>query len=791
MATKSKKKPKKANKKGTSLVGARIKRKEDPRLIQGLAHYVDDIRLPDTLHLAFLRSPYGHAKILSINTDAARRSPGVVDVLTGEDMKGKIGGVPSAGELPGLKVPAHPCLAIGRVRYVGEPVALVVAEDRYQASDAVDRIEADYDPLPAVVDPEKAIAKGAKPIHEKFKDNVAFRTESKEGNWKKLEKSRKSLVVIKQRIVNQRLAPVAIEPRGVLADYKPGEDQLSIWTSTQIPHLAKTQISVMLGMDETRVRLVAPEVGGGFGSKLNVYAEEGLVGFMARKLCRPVKWIESRRENMQATIHGRDLICDVEVFAQKDGKLVGLKCDVVADLGAYFQLLTPLIPTLTGLMILGCYNIRTLEFNLTGVFTNKMATDAYRGAGRPEATYIIERVVDMVAHKLGKDPADVRRKNFPKPKDFPLTLVTGVTYDSANYQASFKKVLDHVGYPKLRKKQEQLRKKGRYIGIGLSTYVEICAMGPSSRMAAGGWESGTVRVEPTGKITVMTGVSPTGQGQETVFAQIVAQEMGVGMDDVTVVHGDTGAVQYGIGTFGSRGTALGGTAILLAMEKVKAKMAKIAAHKLKVSAKDLIFENYKIRSKRSAKKSIGLLDVIGEAYYAKQLPPGVDPGLEASHVFEPSNFTFPFGAHVAEVEVDPETGQVELTGYTAVDDCGRVINPMLVEGQVHGGIAQSVGQVLWEEHVYDENGQLITGELMDYAIPRATGFPMFKLDRTVTPTPVNPLGVKGVGEAGTIGSTPAVVNAVVDALKPLGVTHVDMPLKPEKIWRLIQERRAL
>ncbi len=787
MATKSKKKTKK---KGTQWVGARIKRKEDPRLIQGLAHYVDDIRLPDTLHLAFLRSPYGHAKILSIDTDAARRSPGVVDVLTGEDLQRKIGGVPSASELPDLKVPAHPCLAIGRVRYVGEPVALVVAPDRYKARDAADRIEVDYDPLPAVVDPEKAIAKGAKPIHEKFKNNVAFRTETKEGNWKKLEKNRKSLLVIQQRIVNQRLAPVAIEPRGVLADYKPGEDQLSLWTSTQIPHLAKTQISLMLGMDETRVRLVAPEVGGGFGSKLNVYAEEGLVGYMARKLCSPVKWIESRRENMQATIHGRDLISDIEVFAQKDGKIVGLKCNAVADLGAYFQLLTPLIPTLTGLMILGCYNIRTLEFNLTGVFTNKMATDAYRGAGRPEATYIIERVVDMVAQKLGKDPAAVRRKNFPQPKDFPLTLVTGVTYDSANYQASLKKVLDHVGYAKLRKKQEQLRKKGCYIGIGLSTYVEICAMGPSSRMAAGGWESGAVRVEPTGKITVMTGVSPHGQGQETSFAQIVAQELGVSMEDVTVVHGDTGAVQYGIGTFGSRGTAVGGTAVYYAVEKLKAKMAKIAGHKLKVLAKDLIFENYKIRSKRSAKKSIGFTDVVSEAYFAKQLPPGVDPGLEASHVFEPSNFTFPFGAHVAEVEVDPETGQVKLTGYTAVDDCGRVINPMLVEGQVYGGIAQGVGQVLWEEHVYDENGQLITGELMDYAIPRATGFPMFKLDRTETPTEVNPLGVKGVGEAGTIGSTPAVVNAVVDALQPFGVTHVDMPLKPEKIWRLIQERRT-
>ena len=771
-------------------IGKRIKRKEDPRMIQGLSRYVDDIQLPGTLHMAFLRSPYAHAKIRSINTRPVGHMPGVVDIVIGRDIKGKVGNVPFAGEIPGLKVPEHPCLAVGRVRYVGEPVALVVAEDRYKARDAVDKFEVEYDPLPVLIDPEKAAQKGSKLVHEKFNDNVAFVTETNAGNWKKLEKQRKSLIVIKQRMINQRLAPVAIEPRGVIAQFVPGKDLLTIWTSTQIPHLAKTQLALMLGLDETHVRLITPEVGGGFGSKLNVYAEDALACYEARKLGKPVKWIETRRENMQATIHGRDQVCDIEIFAQKDGKIVGMKCHILADLGAYFQLLTPLIPTLTSLMILGCYNVSALECEIKGVFTNKMATDAYRGAGRPEATYIIERAVDLVAHHLNRDPVKVRRMNFPKPKDFPLTLATGVTYDSANYQDSLKKALNKAGYTQLRKKQEQLRKIGKYRGIGLSTYVEICAMGPSSRMPAGGWENGSVRVEPTGKVMVMTGISPHGQGQETTFAQIVAEGLGVSFDDVTVVHGDTGSVLYGIGTFGSRGTAVGGTAVFYAMEKVKYKMAKIAAHKLKVAARDLIFEDNKIRSKKSAKKSISFGEVVGEAYAAKQLPPGVDPGLEASHVCEPSNFTFPFGAHVAEVEVDGETGEVNVIGYTAVDDCGRIINPMLVAGQIHGGIAQGIGQALWEEHVYDENGQLITGGLMDYAIPKASGFPMFKLDHTVTPTPVNPLGVKGVGEAGTIGSTPAIVNAVVDALKPFGVAHVDMPLKPEKIWRLMQERRS-
>jgi carbon-monoxide dehydrogenase large subunit len=545
----------------------------------------------------------------------------------------------------------------------------------------------------------------------------------------------------------------------------------------------------MTGIDEAHCRVITPEVGGAFGSKLNVYGEEGVACFASRKLGKPVKWIESRRENMLATIHGRDQINDLELYVRPDGKIMGLRCTVIADLGAYHQLLTPAIPTLTALMILGCYNIPNVYVETKGVFTNKMATDAYRGAGRPEATYIIERGLDLVAYELNIDPAELRERNFPSPKDFPLTLSTGVVYDTANYQKTLKKVLQLAGYSKLRKEQERLRKKGKYLGIGLSTYVEICAMGPSSRMPAGGWEYGMVRVEPTGKVRVMSGTSPHGQGEETTFAQIVAEELGISYDDVTVYHGDTSVVQQGIGTFGSRTTAVGGTAIYRATERVKKKMARIAAHKLGVKPGNLVFSSGKIQT-ADGQKSVAFADVVAEAYFARQLPPGIEPGLSEQFVFEPPDYTFPFGAHIAVTEVDGETGEVHLRNYFAVDDCGRILNPMLVDGQVHGGLAQGIGQALWEELVYDENGQVITGELMDYALPKAHNFPWFDNANTETRTPVNPLGVKGVGEAGTIGSTPAVVNSVVDALRPFGVRHVDMPLKPEKIWRVIRQRAA-
>lgn len=772
----------------TKFLGERIKRKEDPRLIRGGAHYVDDIKLDNMVIMAFVRSVYAHAKIKSIDVAAARALPGVIDVLTGEDLRGKLGFVPCAAGLEGLKVPDHPCLALDEVRYVGEPVAAVLAQDRYIARDACDKIEVDYEPLPAVTNPENALKKDSPLVHSKFSDNVAFVAKLDGGDLNKI-KNDPNIKVIRQRLINQRLAPVAMETRGVIASYSHGEDALTVWSSTQIPHILKTQLAVMTGTDEARCRVITPEVGGAFGSKLNVYGEEGAACFAAKKLGRPVKWIEGRRENLAGTIHGRDQVNDLEIYFQPDGKVVGLRCLILADLGAYHQLLTPAIPTLTALMILGCYNIPNLFVETKGVFTNKMATDAYRGAGRPEATYIIERAMDMVAQELKMDPAEVREKNFPSPKDFPLALPTGVTYDTANYQKTLKKVLKVAGYSKLRKEQERLRKKGKYIGIGLSTYVEICAMGPSSRMPAGGWESGAVEVEVTGKVTVLSGTSPHGQGEETSFAQIVAEELGIPFDDVTVYHGDTFQVPFGIGTFGSRTTAVGGTAIYNATQQIKKKMARIAAHKLGVKPGELVFAGGKIQTE-DGQKSIEFGKVVAEAIFARQLPPGVQPGLSEQFVFEPPNYTFPFGAHLAVVEVDAETGEVKLRNYFAVDDCGRILNPMLVDGQVQGGLAQGIGQALWEDHVYDESGQLVSGSLMDYALPKAHNFPWFETSNTETRTPVNPLGVKGVGEAGTIGSTPAIVNAVVDALAPFGVRHLDMPLKPEKVWRVLKKGMA-
>src|SRR5437763_1310030 len=544
------------------------------------------------------------------------------------------------------------------------------------------------------------------------------------------------------------------------------------------------------------------------------------------QLGKPVKWIESRRENVQATIHGRAQVGTVEVGVKNDGTITGLRYNVVADLGAYHQLLTPAIPTLTGLMLSGCYKIPAIQINVTGVFTNKMATDAYRGAGRPEATYVVERALDLVADELGIDPVEVRRRNFPRPEEFPFKTATGLFYDSGNYEGALAKALENAGYEKLREEQKRARDEGRIVGIGVSTYVEICALGPSQAMPAGGWESATVRIEPTGKVTEFVRGELHGQGQETSFAQLAADELGVDIADIAVVHGDTSIVQYGIGTFGSRATAVGGTAVYIAIEKLKEKASKIAAHMLGTDAANVAFAEGVFSLKEAKKKAatagdgkadeadegevpepvlpagqdpagalpepeteggkkVSIQDVALAAHLAKELPPDTEPGLSATYFFEPKNFTFPFGTHICVVEIDKETGETKIVRYIAVDDCGKVINPLLVDGQVHGGIVQSIGQALYEEVVYDEQGQLVTGELMDYALPKASQVPWFDTDRTQTPAPVNPLGVKGVGEAGTIGATPAIVNAIVDALSPYGVKHVDMPVRPETVWKLI------
>ncbi len=777
----------KANKTNGQWVGQRFKRKEDPRLIQGTSHYTDDLRLPGLLHCAIVRSPYGHAKIESINVQAARALPGVVAVVTSADFAEK-GPVPCAIQMPDLKIPKHPFLATGRVRYVGEPVAAVVAQDAYTARDAAEMVEVNYEPLPAVVDPEKALQSDSTLVHEDFGSNRAFTHELKNGDIAGAFK--RADHVVNARLVNQRLAPIAMETRGVVAEYLPGENRLTVWSSTQIPHLLKTQISLMVGLPETAVRVITPEVGGGFGSKLNVYREEGLIPALAMKLGKPVKWVETRRENIAATIHGRDTINYLELALKKDGTILGLKLREIADIGAYHQLLTPLIPQLTALMITGCYKISAVDIHITGVFTNKMATDAYRGAGRPEATYAIERMVDLAARELNMDTAEIRRKNFPQPKEFPFTTATGLTYDSASYQKSLAKALDLAGYDSLRKRQQAGRKYGKYYGIGVATYVEICAIGPSAATPAGGWESGTVRIEPTAKVTVLTGSSPHGQGEETTFAQIVADQFGISPADITVLHGDTMVVPYGIGTFGSRATAVGGTAIYYAVQKLKAKIATLAGHLLGAKPADIVIANGRVGVKGNPKKSMPFGELVLAAYTARNIPPGFEPGMEATHFFEPSNFTFPFGAHVVAVEIDPETGETKFEKYVAVDDCGNVINPLIVDGQIHGGIAQGMAQAMYEEVIYNEDGQLVTGTLMDYAVPKPPHVPSFILDRTVTPSPVNPMGVKGVGEAGTIASTPAVVNAVCDALSHLGVHHIDMPLKPEKVWHAIENARA-
>ncbi len=769
------------------LVGKRIRRREDPRMITGTATYVDDIKLPNMLYAAFVRSPHAAANIRSIDISKAAALPGVVAVYVGKDTK-DVGGVVCGVDLPGLRKPHHNVIAIDRVYLVGHSVAVVVATDRYVAADGADLIEVDYEVLEAVADPEKAIAAGAPAVHPEWPDNIAFRFEQKGGDADAA--FAEADVVCKQRMISQRMVANPMETRGCVASWHSADRALTIYTSTQIPHLARTILAGMLGLEENRLRLIAPEVGGGFGCKLNVYAEEAVVSFAAMKLGRPVKWIETRRENFLTTIQGRGHVDYWEIAAKRDGTILGVKVKIIQDLGAYHQLLTPAIPTLSVLMMPGLYNTRNIQAEIVGVFTNCVPTDAVRGAGRPEATYGIERMVDILAAELKMEPADIRFKNFVAADQFPFATATGLNYDSGDYANTFHKALDMIGYKKLREEQAAARKQGRLVGIGISTYGEICAMGPSPAVAAGGWESATVKVEPSGKVTILTGISPHGQGEETTFAQIAADELGVPIDDILVLHGDTSIVQYGIGTFGSRGTAVGGTALYLALQDIKDKVLKWGAMLLDAADPSTVrFEGGQCIDDATG-KTIFFQTIAGAAYRAMKIPAHSEPGLVATRFWEPGNFTYPFGAHIVHSEIDPETGQVEIKRYVMVDDIGNILNPMLVDGQLHGGASWGLGQALWEHAIYDDNGQLVTGEFMDYALARARNMPWIESAHTCTPSPVNPLGVKGVGEAGTIGSTPAMVNSVVDALSPLGVRHVDMPLTPEKLWQLISTRRT-
>ncbi|HYK58876.1 MAG TPA: xanthine dehydrogenase family protein molybdopterin-binding subunit [Bryobacteraceae bacterium] len=767
-----------------TLVGKRIRRREDPRLITGTATYVDDIKMPGMHYAAILRSPHAAANIRSIDISKALATKGVLAVFTGKDTE-NAGMVPCAAALPDLRVPPHHLLALDRVYFVGHPVAVVVATDRYVARDAADLIEVDYDVKPAVADPEKALASGAPAVHPQWPDNTAFTFHQESGEVDKA--FAEADVIVKQRITSQRLVPNAMETRGVVADWRQADRLLTLYTSTQTPHLVRTLVAQILALDENRLRVVAPEVGGGFGSKIDTYAEEILMSWVAMRVHKPIKWIESRRENFLCTIHGRGHVDFYEIAAKKDGEITAIKLKIIQDLGSFLSLLTPAIPTLSVLMMPGLYKTKNIRADIVGAFTNCMATDAYRGAGRPEATHGIERMVDMVAAELKMDPAEIRLKNFPQPSEFPFPTATGLIYDTGDYAAPLRKAMDLAEYSKLRKEQQEARDQGKLMGIGLCTYGEICAFGPSPATPAGGWESAHVKIEPSGKITVATGISPHGQGEETTFAQIAADELGVDIDEVLVSHGDTSLVQYGIGTFGSRSTAVGGTAVYFALQNLKAKVKKFGA--MMLESEDVRFEGGNCVDNKTG-KSVSFKEIAFAAYRAMKLPPGEEPGLVATSFWEPPNFTFPFGAHLVVTEVDRDTGDISIRRYIAVDDCGKILNPLIVEGQVHGGVAQGIGQALWEQAVYDDNGQLITGEFMDYAMPRAHMMPWIETSHTVTPTPVNPLGVKGVGEAGTIGASPAVVNSVVDALSPLGIRHIDMPMTPEKIWKLVSGRAA-
>ncbi len=778
------------------IFGSGIKRREDPRLVTGQARYTDDFVLPNMVHMAVVRSPYAHARITRIDTKKAASMPGVLGVFTGQQMKDAgFGPIPCAWVVPGsdTKTPPYPPIAIDTVRYVGNAVAIVVALDRYQARDAVDAVDVDYEALPVTVDAFRATQSGAPRLHSDVPNNVCFHWHVTGGDVESAFKT--ADVVVKEKIVNQRLIPNAMEPRASLAQYSSASAEVTLWTTTQNPHIARFLLSLDTGIPEHKIRVIAPEVGGGFGSKIPHYPEESMVIFASKALNRPVKWTESRSENYRATIHGRDHIQEVEIAAKKDGTIVGLRAKVWANLGAYLSTASTGIPTiLHGLMLSGAYKIPNIHEDVYGVFTNTTPVDAYRGAGRPEATFIVERLVDLLARKLKMDPAELRRKNLIPPFKDGYTVATGLVYDTGNYEAALDKALKMADYKRLRKQQSDMRSKGQYLGIGLCTYAEICGLGPSQVAGAVGfggglWESAIVRFHPSGKVNVFVGVSPHGQGEETTFAQIVASELGVAVDDVEVLHGDTDQTPMGWGTYGSRTTAVGSGALMGAIQKIKDKSKIVTAHLLEASPDDIDYADGKFFVKGSPDKFKTIQDVALMANVAWNYPKGLEPGLEASAFFDPPNFVYPFGAHIAVVQVDAETGEVTLKRYIAVDDCGKVINPMIVEGQVHGGIAQGVGQALWEGAVYDDDGQLLTGSLMDYAVPKAAYFPKFELAMTETPTSVNPLGVKGIGETGTIASTPAVYNAVADALAPLGVEKLNMPLTPERVWRAIRDAR--
>jgi carbon-monoxide dehydrogenase large subunit len=779
---------------GSGFVGRALKRKEDPRMITGRANYVDDIVLPGMLHAAIVRSPEAHATITSIDTSAAALREDVAAVFTGEDLAGDfVAPLAMVWNPPGVDIntPKHWPLKRGEVKHVGDPVAVVVGTDRYSVVDAAEEVVVEYDSRPVVVDPEKALEEGSPLVWEQFGTNRTHEWKISGGDIDAALSE--ADVVVEQRLVNHRTAGGAIEPRGAIAD--PHGESFTLYSSTQIPHIARLVLSGMLGIPEDKLRVVAPDVGGGFGSKLQVYGEEALVLVLAKRLGRPVKWTESRSENMMTSHHGRDQINYVTLAAKRDGTLTGCKARIIADLGAYQQLLTPFIPELGFPVMGGCYKIPAIDLTFEGVFTNKFATDAIRGAGRPEAAYWIELVMDKLAAELDMDPLALRRKNFIGKDEFPFTTALGITYDSGDYEGTLDRLLERFDLDAFRREQLELRQRGIYRGVGFSTYVEVCGLAPSRAVGPQGvglqaafWESAMVRVHPTGSATVFTGTSPHGQGHDTGFAQIAADRLGIDPENIDVIHGDTDQGPFGWGTYGSRSLAVGGEAVARAAVKVQQKAKRICAALLEAAPEDIVLADGKYQVRGSPDKFKTMAEIAFAAHIPPQeLPTDVEPGLEETSFYDPENFVFPFGAHACVVEIDAETGEVDVVRYVAVDDCGPAINPMLIDGQVHGGIAHAIGQALFEQVVYDSNGQLVTGTFVDYTLPTAAELPTFETDRTETPSPVNSLGVKGVGEAGTIAATPAVTAAVLDALAPLGVTWLDMPLTPLRVWQAVQQ----
>jgi aerobic carbon-monoxide dehydrogenase large subunit len=779
---------------GTS-VGTSVKRKEDAAFLTGRGTFVENLTLPATVFMAVVRSPHPHARIASVKLDAARAAEGVVAAFSGADLaEDWAGPLPCAWPVTeDIKMPPHYPLATAEARFQGDGVAVVIAESRALAKDAAELVEVDYEPLGATADVERALEDGAPLVHSELGTNECYVWKLDAGDVQAALDA--ADVVVTRRYVQPRLIPNAIEPRGVLAQVGPA-GEVTIWSATQVPHVLRFALQLVLGIPESKIRVIAPDVGGGFGSKLNVYAEEALAIALARRLGRPVKWIEERSENYVATIHGRDVVHELTFGATTDGTITAVKSEATCAMGAYLQLVTPGIPLLGAWIYSGPYDIPNYSVTFTGVFTHTTPTDAYRGAGRPEATYVLERTMDALAAELGIDPVELRRRNFIT--EFPAQIASGLTIDAGDYHASLDRLLELLDLDSIREEQAARRERDdtKLLGVGFSTYNEMCGLAPSRilgaiRYAVGGWESATIRFHPLGSVQVVTGTSPHGQSHETTWAQIVADQLGVPIDEIEVLHGDTAVSQLGMDTYGSRSLTVGGVALCLASDKIVAKAREIVGHQLEISVDDLEFANGTFSVKGSPDREMSIQAAAFQAHAAHNLPDGMEPGLEATAVYDPPNFSWPAGAHAAVVEVDRETGDTRLVRYVAVDDVGAPVNPMIIDGQVHGGITQGIAAALWEEGIYDEDANLLTTTMRNYLVPSAAELPSFETDRTETESPTNPLGVKGVGETGTIAAAPAVINAVVDALSHLGVTDIQMPATPERVWRAIEEAKGV